>query len=196
MALESWEPALVVALMLNQGLGHGKWRWTTRDIIRLTSVVAQLLLRSGLCQRLNVFPMVLILILILISALLLQVTVAWWQCVPVHAYNGALRFFSQMFSVLPTPEILDWEIKLLFANTEKRIKHNSRRRIVNEIWTRGKTLFKMLWYIFLIITAAISPSAIGQCNRTVGCNRTVTQANNFRSSPLNPSITTLIRSLL
>ena len=57
----------------------------------------------------------------------------------------------------------------------------------------------------LIITITISSNVIDwflnwciklinlqSCNRTVGCNRTVTQANHFKSSPLNPPITKFI----
>ena len=55
MALRPKAPELLGALMLNQGPGHGRSQWTTRDMLtNLTGVVAPLCLRSGSCQRLTV----------------------------------------------------------------------------------------------------------------------------------------------
>ena len=62
----------------------------------LTGVVAQLLLRNGLCQRLTV----LIMVWILISTLLLQVTVAGWAMLACclqkpRSHYTVLRFHSE-----------------------------------------------------------------------------------------------------
>ena len=106
--------------------------------------------------------------------------------VPLFQSKSKCETFHMKMS--STHRFFFMQIKVIFI---RMVSH------LDSLWNRGTRelgngllQFPQMWLVYKLLYSALIN--LQNCNRTVGCNRTVTRAYHFRCSPQNPPITKLI----